>query len=178
MNLQRSGDTLVTASNLISLGRMVLTIPIAIAIWYEYYNVAFITCWIAALTDWIDGYVARKTNTVSEWGKIIDPVADKVLVAVVMTMLLLKSLLPLWFVAAVVFRDIVIMAGAVLARQRTDVILPSLLSGKLAVTAIALTGVVAMVNVGEVRDGLIIVSSGLMGLSLWQYGVRLHGLFR
>lgn len=158
--------------------RGVLTIPIAIAMGNDQPWLAFGLCWFAALTDWLDGWVARRTDTVSEWGKVIDPVADKILVGTVVVMLLVKGLLPLWFVAAVVVRDVIILIAAVYSKKYTPVILPSLMSGKLAVSAIAFTGVTAMVYWTEVRDWGMYVSCLLIVVSLWQYGKRLHGIIR
>ncbi|MCX6140448.1 MAG: CDP-alcohol phosphatidyltransferase family protein [Candidatus Kapabacteria bacterium] len=178
MNLQLSSDRFITASNAISFVRLLLAVPVVVTLMREQYAVAFVLCWIGAFTDWLDGYVARRTGTVSEWGKIIDPVADKVLVGSVVLVLLTKGLLPLWFVAAVITRDVIIMIGASLARRRVQVILPSLMSGKLAVSAIALTGVVSMIDQGPVRDWLIVTSCAVMAVSLWQYTMRLHGLLR
>jgi len=178
VRLQPSSDRFLTASNAISLLRLVLTGPVVYTLYYEQYLAAFLLCWFGAFTDWLDGFVARKTGTVSEWGKVIDPVADKVLVGAVVLMMLVKGLLPVWFVVAVVARDLIILVAAVYARKRVNVVLPSLMSGKLAVSAIALTGVVAMLEGGPVVIWLIGLSCGLMALSLWHYGKRLHGLLR
>jgi len=175
---ERASDRFFTASNMISLLRLVMTVPVVITLQADQYLVAFVLCWIAAATDWLDGFVARRTGTVSEWGKVVDPLADKVLVGAVVVMLLVKGLIPLWFVGAVIARDILILAGAVWARRRIDVVLPSLWSGKFAVSAIALTGVMAMLTRGPWLDGLMYLSCGLMALSLWDYSKRLHGLLR
>ena len=178
MDTEQPTNRLFTTSNVISLLRLALTVPVVITLLNKQYIVAFVLCWAGALTDWLDGYVARKTNTVSEWGKIIDPFADKVLVGAVVVMMFIQNLLPAWFVIAVIARDIAIMAGAAIARKRMKTVLPSLMSGKLAVSAIALTGVVAMWTSGIARDGLIMLSCALMALSLWDYAKRLHGLLR
>lgn len=169
---------LLTASNLISLLRLLLTVPVALLIHADMAWWAFALCWFAAFTDWLDGYVARATNTVSEWGKVIDPIADKVLVGTIVIMLLTKGLLPLWFVIVVVLRDVVILAGAAIARRHSPVVLPSMWSGKLAVSAIAWTGVTALVAWTAARDAGMVVSCLLIGVSLWQYARRLHGILR
>ncbi|MFZ9870342.1 MAG: CDP-alcohol phosphatidyltransferase family protein [Candidatus Kapaibacteriota bacterium] len=171
-------DDLLTASNLISLFRLLLTAPVAYLIYTDHTWWAFGLCWFAALTDWLDGYVARATNTVSEWGKVIDPVADKVLVGTIVVMLLVRGLLPLWFVALVIGRDVLIVLGGVVARRYSTVVLPSMWSGKLAVSAIAWTGVTALVQWTTARDVGVAVSCLLIAVSLWQYARRLHGLIR
>jgi cardiolipin synthase (CMP-forming) len=158
-----------TWSNIVSASRFVLTLPIAWTIYYDMPYTAFLLCWFAAFTDWLDGYLARRTNTVSEWGKIIDPVADKVLVGTVVALLLVKGLLPLWFVLTVVARDIFILIGSLYASRYTTVVLPSMMSGKLAVSAIAFTGVMALIHVHFAVKIGIWVSLCFMTVSLWQY---------
>lgn len=170
-------DRFVTASNLISILRGVMTIPVVWALLSNERTVAIVLCFVAALTDWLDGYVARRTGTVSEWGMILDPLADKILVGAVVAVLTVQEVLPLWFVALIVGRDVVILLGAMYATSRAKIVLPSLMSGKLAVSAIALTGVVSL-WLGTPSIELIIVSCCLMGVSLWQYATRLHGLLR
>lgn len=178
MNVKPESGRFWTWSNVVSLIRLLMTIPVVMAMMDGHNLVAFVLCWIAAFTDYLDGYVARATGTVSEWGKVIDPVADKVLVGAVVVMLLWQHLLPLWFVVAVVIRDVVIVIGGFVARRYTPVVLPSLMSGKLAVTAIALTGVIAMMEWTLARDVGIVLSCIMMLVSLWAYGKRLYGIIR
>ena len=167
-----------TASNIISVIRAVMTIPVVWFMWTDHMVAAMMTCFLAAGTDWLDGYVARRTNTVSEWGKIFDPVADKILVGAVVVSLLAQDRLPVWFVVCVVARDVIIMIGAQWMRRKQSEIPPSLWSGKFAVSAIALTGVVAMVTSGDAVFWLMVLSSALMVVSLWSYGKRLYGIVR
>lgn len=178
MEKERNNNQIFTLSNGVSFFRLLLTIPVVVSMYHQEFVTAFILCWFAAFTDWLDGWTARKTGTVSEWGKVIDPVADKVLVGAVVIMLLLNNLLPLWFVIAVLLRDIIILLGSVYARKYTQQILPSLMSGKLAVSAIAFTGVMSMIAPSTVVSLFIVVSCALMTLSLWDYGKRLYGIVR
>lgn len=167
-----------TASNLISLVRLVMTVPIVWALLTQQLTLAFGLCVIAAFSDWLDGAVARATQTVSEWGKILDPIADKVLVGSVVVVLLVNHLLPIWFVCVVLGRDALIIVGGLFARKYTPIVLPSLWSGKLAVSAIAFTGMMAIAGMFVVRDYSIVISTLLMTLSLWHYSKRLHGIIR
>lgn len=74
--------------NLLTILRIILAPIIAILIWRETTNgqliIAFLLFCVAGLTDWLDGYVARKLEIISHLGRILDPIADKVLLACVL----------------------------------------------------------------------------------------------
>ena len=73
---------------------------------------------LATITDTVDGYLARKLNQISYWGKIIDPVSDKVCIAAVIIFLAFiprEVKIPIWFVALVLGRDLAILSANFLA---------------------------------------------------------------
>ena len=74
-------------------------------------RLAFIIFVVAMLTDFCDGYVARRSNTVTEFGKLMDPLADKVLVGMVLVGLLLTGVpfVRLWMVAIIIARELLIL---------------------------------------------------------------------
>lgn len=167
-----------TASNVVSIIRLFLTAPMAWLLWHDDHGGAIIVAALAAATDWIDGRLARATGTVSEWGKVLDPLADKVLVGTVVIIMVIKQMLPLWFVIAIVLRDVLILIGGIIAERRTGKITPSIMVGKLAVTAIAATGVAGIMRATAFVQIGIGLSTLLMAVSLWQYAKRLHGILR
>ncbi|KAF0151430.1 MAG: CDP-diacylglycerol/glycerol-3-phosphate 3-phosphatidyltransferase [Ignavibacteria bacterium] len=63
---------------------------------------------IAALTDWYDGWLARKFNYITEWGKFMDPLADKFLTSTAFFGFVFIGILNFWMVLAIVFRDFLI----------------------------------------------------------------------
>ncbi len=70
----------------------------------------------AGLTDWFDGYAARRLGVSGRLGVILDPIADKTLLVTLFLVLGVIGLLPLWLVALVIGRDLVIVTGALLVR--------------------------------------------------------------
>ncbi len=63
---------------------------------------------IASITDWYDGYAARKFNDVSKWGKFLDPLADKILISSGFVCFSIIGYFPAWMVYIMIFRDVLI----------------------------------------------------------------------
>ena len=61
---------------------------------------------IAAITDWYDGWLARKFNYITDWGKFLDPLADKILTSTAFAAFVILGELELWMVLVIVFRDL------------------------------------------------------------------------
>ncbi len=175
----RAKNELWTPSNLISALRALMTIPAGICISNGYHVTAAVICFLAFVTDLLDGYVARKTNDVTELGKVIDPVADKIFVGVVVLVMLLNGLLPLWFVLAVLLRDVLILVVGIWATRKFKVVLPSNYPGKGAVLVIALTVFMTLLGAESGLLGFMHgFSSVLMLLSLFVYGQRLLAIMQ
>jgi CDP-diacylglycerol--glycerol-3-phosphate 3-phosphatidyltransferase len=66
----------------------------------------------AASTDFIDGQIARRTNTISEFGKLVDPLADRLLVISVLIALMWRDFMPIWMGVLIVSRDVLMLIGA------------------------------------------------------------------
>ena len=109
-------------ANLITYTRMILSLPILWLMYTEHYNSALVVFIIAALTDWLDGFVARRTNSVSEVGKVMDQIADKILIDAIFIVALDLDWIPSWIVISVVWRDILIGAVRILAAKKGDVL--------------------------------------------------------
>jgi cardiolipin synthase len=70
-------------------------------------------------TDWVDGYIARRTNSVSELGKLLDPASDRLAMAAAIVALLVRGALPLWAALLILVRDaLVFLAGVLLLGSR------------------------------------------------------------
>jgi len=81
-------------------------------------QISLVVFFIAALTDWYDGWLARKYNYISDWGKFWDPLADKILTSTAFIGFVLVGLLPLWMVLLIIFRDLVVTLLRVYAESR------------------------------------------------------------
>lgn len=73
-------------------------------------QIATVTFLIASLTDWLDGYLARKLNQISEFGKFLDPLVDKLLVIAALLILIELEQIPAWAVFVIIAREILITA--------------------------------------------------------------------
>jgi CDP-diacylglycerol--glycerol-3-phosphate 3-phosphatidyltransferase len=123
----------LTISNLLSIFRGLLSIPFALVMLVPADPMRFLALGIlliGMLTDFLDGRIARARGEETEWGKILDPLADKVCVAVMALVLLKLGDLPFWFVAALIARDLAILAGGVYIKSARGVVLPSNTAGK------------------------------------------------
>jgi cardiolipin synthase len=98
--------------NLISVIRMLLIVPIVIALWRHELPTTLSLFAVAAVSDAADGYLAKRFGWQSELGGVLDPIADKLLLATVFVTLSVLKLVPLWLMAAVVVRDVIIVLGA------------------------------------------------------------------
>ena len=102
--------------NVITAIRILLVAPIAVALAHHQLLTAIVLFGIAAGSDLADGFLAKRFGWQSELGAVLDPAADKILLATVLVTLAYLRLVPLWLMAAAVGRDAVIVLGALLYR--------------------------------------------------------------
>jgi cardiolipin synthase len=106
----------MTLPNVITLARIALIPVVAYALATHAYRVALPIFLIAALSDAADGYIARRFAMTSRLGAALDPIADKLNMLAATVLLAWQGLLPMWLAAAIIARDVVIVAGAVAYR--------------------------------------------------------------
>ena len=102
--------------NVITAIRILLVAPIAVALARHQLLTTIVLFGIAATSDLADGFLAKRFGWQSELGAVLDPAADKLLLATVFVTLAYLGLVPLWLMAAAVARDVVIVLGALLYR--------------------------------------------------------------
>jgi len=98
--------------NLISVLRICITIPVIWGLLQEWYGVTLVLFAIAGFSDGLDGFLAKHYGWQSRLGGYLDPLADKILLVSCFFALGWLGLIPYWLVAVVIFRDLLIVAGA------------------------------------------------------------------
>ncbi len=113
-------------ANILTILRMVLIPVFVIASVYQLHLLAFAVFVVAGVTDFLDGYIARYTDHVTDVGKFLDPMADKVMLVSVYVVLVLAgigntNMLPVWVTILVIFRDVFIAIASLVIFFTTEV---------------------------------------------------------
>ena len=134
-------------SNLLSVLRVLLIIPLCYLFLTGFGNNKYLILGVLVLmyvTDLLDGYLARKLDQISELGKIIDPLADKLAVGFTAILMFFNGLIPLWFILTVLIRDVLILVFGLYLKSRKKIVLMSNYPGKIAVFTIGLALVLSI----------------------------------
>lgn len=99
----------------------------------------------AGATDVLDGYLARKNGWISNLGKVLDPVADKLMQCTVLVCLYIKSVIPLWFVLPFFAKEIFTLAMGLIVLRRRSVVVVSRWYGKMTLCLFYATIVLSVV---------------------------------
>jgi cardiolipin synthase (CMP-forming) len=129
----RASSAIVTVPNLLSFLRILL-IPVFVALIVHRPTTTegLILFSAVAATDWIDGWVARRTGQVSELGKILDPAADRLAIAAGLIALVVRGVFPLWAALLILGRDAAILIAGALVIAGTRIRLEVRFIGKVA----------------------------------------------
>ena len=116
--------------NILTTFRLLAVPAVAFLIYHRNMSIAFVLYTAASVSDWLDGYLARRWDVQTRYGQLTDPIADKALVIVTYLMMGLKGFLPLWLVALVLTRDVLLlMAGVIILYSKQPIALdPSFIS--------------------------------------------------
>ena len=171
-----------TAANIISMARIVLTIP---AVWLfatDRWVWGLIILGICVVSDWLDGFVARKTHEVSDFGKFIDPVADKVVAAGMIVLMIIRMDFPLWFLIVLTVRDASIYITKRIFYNKYKIVNGANIAGKMFIFVLTIAGVLWLL---EFYLGLnlyaiyvLYLSTLLMLISWVAYAVQSVKLFK
>ena len=131
--------------NILTIIRFILIPFIFTSVVNNDYLVALIFFTVSAITDVLDGYIARKYNYITDLGKLIDPLADKLTQVSLLLSLAILKILPWWIFAIVFIKECVMVISASLLYKRKDVVVYSKWYGKLATVLFYLAIVVSLI---------------------------------
>ena len=98
--------------NYLTIIRLILVPIIFALILLEYYWAAFAFFLTANITDVLDGRIARKYNLITDWGKLMDPLADKITQISTISALIIKGIIPFWILAVLTLKELIMISVA------------------------------------------------------------------
>lgn len=158
--------------------------------------IILITFLVASLTDFLDGYIARKKNIVTNFGKFLDPIADKILVIAAMAMLVEMAKLPAWIPIIVITREFIVSGYRLVAVEKGGKVIAASIWGKLKTVTQMFAIILAFIDINgfgafltmELTGtalGINILATGLMFISViatifsgWDYVKNGKELFK
>ncbi len=156
--------------NILTIIRFLLIPPIVIAIASESFIVALIFLVLSAITDILDGAIARKFNLITNFGKLIDPLADKTTQTAILVTLTVKGIVPFWVLAIVIIKEFAMIAGASFLYGK-ELVVSSKWYGKLATVlfyvAIAFSLTIRYLNAHVLLEPIYDFSIYLYGLAVF-----------
>ena len=131
--------------NILTILRFIFIPIILYFIFTGNYILGFIFFTISGITDILDGFIARKFNLISNFGKLMDPLADKLTQISVLATLVTVEIIPVWILAIVIFKELIMVVGASFLYGK-DVVVYSKWYGKLATVLFYLAIVISLIT--------------------------------
>lgn len=98
--------------NILTVIRFIFIPSIVLALIYDNYLLALILFTLSSFTDVLDGKIARKYNAISDFGKLMDPLADKATQIATLIAIVLKNIIPVWILAIIAIKEVIMICGA------------------------------------------------------------------
>ncbi len=132
--------------NILTLSRILLLPFFAVTIIYKEYKIALLVFILAAVTDLLDGYIARITNQVTYFGLILDPVADKFFLITSFVLMSAYGFIPEWLTIIVISKDVIVLTGSLIVYLVTSrlKIEPSFMGKITSASQFALVGLILL----------------------------------
>jgi len=166
-----ASDRVVTVPNAISLARLVIFAPLFVILLLPLDSPlgALIAAVVLGATDWVDGYVARRFHQVSELGRKLDAIADRISQIVIAVAMVIGGYLPWWLLVAIVVPDLIF--GIVVFVRSRDRAIPVRWIGRVR-TAILMVGMPLILLFAAIdRDNPVLIA---IGLGVVYVGTALH----
>lgn len=150
--------------NYLTILRLILVPVIFTLIIFEFYLAAFIFFLIANITDILDGRIARKYNLITDWAKLMDPLADKITQISTISALIIKGIIPFWILVIITIKELTMIIVAFTLYKKKIVTVHSKWYGKTATILLFLAIVFSLLSKSFV---------GLSSISIYIYYVAI-----
>jgi cardiolipin synthase len=162
----------MTMSNIITILRLVV-LPVIVHLLITGNRVAaFVVMLVALLSDGLDGFLARRLHQESRLGRFLDPLCDKIFLAVILVTLYHLGAIPLWIVVVIILRDFMILLGSLLLWKNRSTIQPSNTFGKLTGFVFGAMILAFAIEWKVIGNGLMYLSIPLMTVAFVNYSVN------
>ncbi|WP_394957636.1 CDP-alcohol phosphatidyltransferase family protein [Scardovia wiggsiae] len=168
----RPRNIIFTIPNFISLLRLISIPLIAYMLYTDRKWAALIILALSALSDWLDGFLARRMHQISKIGQLLDPLADRLLIFCSVLVFGMAGLLPWWLLIAIGLRDLVMLIEVLVIAQFGYGPLPVHFAGKTG-TALLMIAIPALI-VADLGQGYIFTSLHLAAVACSIWGVVLY----
>jgi len=127
-------NTIINLPNMITVFRIVLVPVLFLLLFFSPGKLqsffAGLVFSVASISDCVDGYLARRMNLVTDFGKFLDPLADKLLVGVALIMMIPLGRVPLWIVAIILGREVMVTLLRVISLRKGNKVIEASMAGK------------------------------------------------
>ncbi|PYG86966.1 cardiolipin synthase [Ruminiclostridium sufflavum DSM 19573] len=127
------GDSvIINIPNILTALRLIIVPILGYCMNSEMYILSIILFTVGGITDIVDGYIARKFNMITKWGKFFDPLADKLMQITALTFLVIKDFIPIVVLIIVVLKELLMLTGGILLYTKGKTVIGANWYGKLA----------------------------------------------
>ena len=159
-------DKLKNIPNILSCLRIVLVFVFLAVFFYGNKFVAVGVFLFAGITDIVDGFLARKNNWVTDAGKILDPIADKLMQCAALVCLTVANMVPLWFSLPYILKEALMLLGGLFMLKKRDVHVVSNVFGKIAAVLFYAVMILVMLLSEPWQDAIPAWTNFICGVSL------------
>lgn len=158
-----------TISNILSILRGAMGFPIALLLSRGQMLFATILIFLAIISDTLDGMIARRTNQVTNLGKALDPIADKMCILTVLLFLIIEGKIPIQFLVFIGIRDLAIAIMSVYLMNVKDMVVGAVFTGKVSIIFITATMLAFIYNLTSYQKPLLYATYVALVISFLQY---------
>nr|WP_110462603.1 CDP-diacylglycerol--glycerol-3-phosphate 3-phosphatidyltransferase [Ruminiclostridium sufflavum] len=123
---------IINIPNILTALRLIIVPILGYCMNSEMYILSIILFTVGGITDIVDGYIARKFNMITKWGKFFDPLADKLMQITALTFLVIKDFIPIVVLIIVVLKELLMLTGGILLYTKGKTVIGANWYGKLA----------------------------------------------